>query len=401
LSIARRLRLPRRIVVALEGEGLANDATALILYRFAVAAVGAGVFSLGHAIGVFAAIVAGEVAWGVAVGWLLLRLRRWVADPSIEILLSILTPFIAYWPPEQLGGSGVLATMATGLYFSWNGPGLISAATRLQGIFFWDVLIYVIEGMVFLITGLQAHHLIAAIGAYPGAQLAASAALVALVVIAARFAWIYPATYLPRRLAPRVWRRRAPTWREPFTMAFIGVRGIVSLAAALAIPTATQAGAPFPHRDLILFLVFCTILVTLVGQGLMLPAVVGWLGLGPVGEGERAAERAEEFSARRRAIATASARLEQLRRRRQLPDAVVRAHRGRSRERLDELERRIGEDARLAGLDDDVERALVLAERQLINAMHRRGEVKDAARRRIERDLDLREAHLANLDGDG
>src|SRR5438105_10085417 len=130
LSIARRLQIPRRILVILEGEGLANDATALILYRFAIAAVSAGIFSFGEAVGMFGAIVAGEIVWGVGVGWLMLRLRRWVGDPLIEITLSLLTPFLAYWPPEHLGGSGVLATVTAGLYISWNGLGLNSSASR-------------------------------------------------------------------------------------------------------------------------------------------------------------------------------------------------------------------------------------------------------------------------------
>src|SRR6202034_2335989 len=166
LAIARKLALPRRILVILEGEGLANDATALILYRFAVVAVSVGAFSVSGAVGIFGAILAGEILWGIGIGWLMLRLRRWVRDPRIEITLSILTPFLAFWPPEQLGGSGVLATVTTGLYFSWNRPRLISAATRLQGIFFWDLLIYLIEGMVFLITGLQARALFPGIASY-------------------------------------------------------------------------------------------------------------------------------------------------------------------------------------------------------------------------------------------
>ena len=138
LSILRRMQLPRRILVVLEGEGLANDATALILYRFAVAAVSVGAFSFGQATVTFAAIIVGEILWGVGVGWLMLRLRRWVHNPPVEITLSVLTPFLAYWPPEHLGGSGVLATVTAGLYISWNGLRLISAATRLQGIFFWS-----------------------------------------------------------------------------------------------------------------------------------------------------------------------------------------------------------------------------------------------------------------------
>ena len=166
LSILRRMQLPRRILVVLEGEGLANDATALILYRFAVAAVSAGVFSFGQAAGTFVAIVVGEILWGIGVGWLMLRLRRWVRNPPVEITLSILTPFLAYWPPEHLGGSGVLATVTAGLYISWNGLRLISAATRLQGIFFWSFFIYLVEGLVFLATGLQARTLMARIEHY-------------------------------------------------------------------------------------------------------------------------------------------------------------------------------------------------------------------------------------------
>src|SRR6202045_761421 len=163
LSVARRMRLPQRILVILEGEGLANDATALILYRFAIVAVSAGAFSFGNAAGEFVVILVGELLWGIAVGWLMLRLRRWVADAQIEIVLSILKPYVAYWPPEYLGGSGVLATVVAGLYVSWNGLSMISAATRLQGIFFWDVLVYLIEGMVFLMTGLQARNTIMAL----------------------------------------------------------------------------------------------------------------------------------------------------------------------------------------------------------------------------------------------
>ncbi len=401
LSIARGMQLPRRILVILEGEGLANDATALILYRLAAAAVSIGVFSLGHAVITFAAIVAGEILWGIGVGWVMLRLRRWVDDPRVEILLSLLTPFIAYLPPEQLGGSGVLATVTAGLYISWNGLRLISAATRLQGIFFWDFLIYLVEGMVFLITGLQARAVLLGVASYPASVLLLSGLLICGVVIVARFVWIYPATYLPRWLIPAIGRNDpAPSWHTPFAISFTGVRGIVSLAAALAIPLQILDGRAFPDRDLILFLTFLVILVTLVGQGLLLPTVIRALGLANAGRREQHAVATEEFQARSHAVAAATARLQQLAVEQSLPKGVVAPLQAGLSDRLNNLEHRIdGRDGqrRLVELYDDVELALIATERRVVNDLYRDGKLKDEARRRIERELDLREAALENL----
>ena len=398
LSIARRMEIPRRIIVILEGEGLANDATALILYRFAVGAVSLGVFSFGQAAGMFAAIVAGELLWGVGVGWLVLRLRRWVNDPLIEIMLSLLTPFVAFWPPVHLGGSGVLATLAAGLYTSWNGPRLISPATRLQGVFFWEFFTYVIEGMVFLITGLQARTVIGRISHYPLSQLALSVAVITAVVIVARFVWVFPATYLPRWLFPPVRKKDpSPPWQWPFVLAFTGVRGIVSLAAALAIPIVTTAGQPFPYRDLILFLTFSVILITLVGQGLLLPWVIRVLGLQHAGRKERESNRIDEYQARSEAVQAAIEQLEQLAAERNLSTEVIEAVRTQHRDRLVHFEDRDDGDHKSHGdLHDEVERLLIAAERTRINDLFRSGKLKDEARRRIERELDLREAHLSS-----
>src|SRR5580700_5001265 len=377
LSIARRLQVPRRLLVILEGEGLANDATALVLYRFAVAAVSFGAFSFSRAVGMFAVIVVGEILWGIGVGWLMLRLRRWVGDPRIEITLSILTPFLAYWPPQELGGSGVLATVTAGLYISWNGLRLISAATRLQGVFFWRFLIYLIEGMVFLVTGLQARSLIAGSSSYSTSELAISAAVVCAVVIAARFVWMYPATYIPRWLSPGLARRDpSPPWQWPFALAFTGVRGIVSLAAALAIPLVTERGQPFPHRDLILILTFAVILVTLVGQGLLLPTVMRALGLANAGRREHAAERRQEFAARRKAIEAAEQRLEALRRERDLPPDIVHPLRSRLADRLNYVGNKSDGDSdheKLGRLDDDIKLELLSAERDTVNELYRSG----------------------------
>jgi NhaP-type Na+/H+ and K+/H+ antiporter len=216
-----------------------------------------------------------------------------------------------------------------------------------------------------------------------------------------RFVWMYPAIYLPRWLFPPIRRRDpSPPWQWPFVLAFAGVRGIVSLAAALAIPITTENGQPFPQRNLILFVTFSVILVTLLGQGLLLPSVVRWLGLVRTGRRERHADRAEEFKARRQAIETAIERLDQLAAERELPEDIVRPLRARQHQRLKRVEHRsAGDDGhkRLMQDGDEIEYLLIAAERDLINDLYRRGELKDEARRRIERELDLRDAHLTSV----
>ena len=400
LAIARRMHIPRRILVVLEGEGLANDATALILYRFAVAAVSLGTFSFSAAIGTFCVIVVGEIMWGIGVGWAMLRIRRWVEDTPVEITLLLLTPFVSYWPPEYLGGSGVLATVTAGLYVSWNGPNLISASTRLQGIFVGEFVMYLIEGMIFLITGLQARTLGPTMHGYSLVELASSALVVCVVLIAARFAWTYPAVYLPRLLFPAIRRRDpSPPWQWAFVLSFTGVRGIVSLAAALAIPFTVASGQLFPQRDLILFITFVVILVTLVVQGLMLPMVIRALGLAETGRSEHARDRRQEHEARLEAVEAALERLDQLGRERALTDEVLRPIRAAHRERLQHVRHHAdGDDGhrRLTDLHEEIEAALLAAERQRVNELYREGKLIDETRRKIERELDLREAQLAN-----
>jgi monovalent cation/hydrogen antiporter len=383
-------------LLVLEGEGLANDATALILYRFAVVAVSTGLFSFGQAVGTFAAIVVGEIIWGVAVGWLSLRLRRWAREPRVEITLSLMTPYIAYWIPEHLGGSGVLATVAAGLYVSWRGPLLIPSATRLQGIFFWDLIIYLIEGFVFLVVGLQARTLLARIEAYSLRDLAVAVALTTVIVIVARFVWVFPAVYLPRWLIPPLARRDpSPPWEQAFVLAFVGVRGVVSLAAALAIPFLTAGGQVFPHRDLILFVTFGVIVVTLVGQGLMLPTVIRWLGLARDADTERGNEQAAELAARQDAIATAHRRMEELLASREVPAEVAELLRLRHDHRRRQL---VGDELRetVAELKLD----LLRVEREFLFQLLREGRITDEARRRLERELDLEEAAIISRRGE-
>jgi CPA1 family monovalent cation:H+ antiporter len=379
----------------LEGEGLANDATALILYRFAVAAVSTGLFSFGQAAATFALIVVGEISYGVGIGWLSLRLRRWARDPHIEITLSLMTPYAAFWLPEHLGGSGVLATVAAGLFVSWNGPLLIPAATRLQGIFFWDLIIYLLEGIVFLVTGLQARTLLDRMDAFSLRDLAVAVLLIVAVVIVARFIWVYPAVYLPRWLSPSLARRDpSPPWQWVFILAFVGVRGVVSLAAALAIPLATAAGAAFPHRDLILFITFGVIIVTLVGQGLLLPSVVSRLGLARDSAEERRREHAAELSARSDALKAARNRLDQLAEDTTSPD-VLAALRARHDFREGWLPKNTPDGLESISIAADLRMELIEAEREYIYRLLQEGKITDEARRHIERELDLEEASIA------
>jgi CPA1 family monovalent cation:H+ antiporter len=402
LAIARRLALPRRLVVVLEGEGLANDATALILYRFAVIAVSLGTFSPVEASGTFAAIVVCEIIYGLGVGWLSLRLRKWAHEPRVEITLSLMTPYLAYWVPEHFGGSGVLATVACGLYVSWTGPRLIPSSTRLQGIFFWDLLVYLIEGFVFLLTGLQARTFIDQTHGFSLRDLLLATIWVTLVTIAARFIWVFPATYLPRWLSPKLAKRDpSPPWQAPFFLSFTGVRGVVSLAAALAIPYTIANGDAFPHRDMILAVTFGVIIITLVGQGMMLPFVVKWLGLHLLGKQEHKDEIKAELRARQAALKQVRKRLEKAIKHCGLPRDAIEHLRTRNQSRLQILPTNLTE-----GLDHmrqtaRIKTELIEAERDFIYKLLQDGKITDEARRRIEYELDLEEASVANRGKDG
>lgn len=394
LALARRLGLPRRLLVVLEGEGLANDATALILYRFAVIAVTTGAFSLPEAAGSFVAIIAGEIIYGIGIGFLSLRLRQGARDPRVEITLSLMTPYLAYWAPHYLGGSGVLATVAAGLYVSWNGPLLIPSATRLQGIFFWDLLIYLIEGFVFLITGLQARTLFEQIGYTPLHDILLGIGVTTTICVVARFLWVFPLTYLPRFLFPAA-RRRYPNlhWRIPFMISFVGVRGVVSLAAALALPL-TAGDAPFPYRNAILAIAFGVIVVTLVGQGLVLPAVARWLRLPEQASRERQEEQEAELRARHQAIEVAERRLTTLAVEQNLQHAVVATLTARNHQRTLPIPKTLADGFETAAASARYRLELIKVEREYLHQLLRDGEITDESRRRVERELDLEEASI-------
>ena len=272
ITILRRLGVPRRMVTVLEGESLVNDATALVAYRLAVAAVVAGSFSLWQAGLRFVAGAVGGVAIGLAVGWLIAEAFRRIEDPMVKIVLSVVAGYAAFLPADRLGLSGVLAAVAAGLYLGWRAPELASPATRLLGVSFWEVLVYLLNAVLFVLVGLQLHPILGELSGSSVAVLVGQAALISAVVIAVRIGWGFTVTYLIRALDRRpAQRTRRASARERLVAGWSGMRGAVSLAAALALPLTTSAGQAFPQRNLIIFMTFGVILATLVLQGVSLP----------------------------------------------------------------------------------------------------------------------------------
>ena len=389
MALLRSMRLPRRIVTVLEGESLVNDATALVTLAFAINAVASGTFSLVSAASEFLVIVVGEISFGIAVGWAMLRLRHLASDARAEVMLALITPFLSFWPPHLLGGSGVVACVAAGLYVSWNGRRLIRPDTRLQGYFIWDLLTWAIEALVFLLTGLQARSVVAGLAGDGLNRALIAAATVTLTVIVVRFIWVYPATYLPRLLMPTVCASDPPPdWRMPFLVSFTGLRGAVSLIGALLIPVFI-AGKPFPDRDVVLFATYAVIVVTIVGLGLSLRPVVHLLGLGEAGADEFADNRRDEREVRLEALDAVLQRLDGASDR--TAEALRRAYADR-RARIAKSETSPSPPDTVAGCA--LQLRLIDAERESIAISYEQNRITDEARRRIERELDLEEARV-------
>ena len=397
-AVAQRLGLPRRVVTILEGESLLNDATALVAYRLAVAAVVTGTFSAGEAIPRFFYPAIGGTVIGLAIAWLAIEIRARLHDPPVEVTVSLLTPYAAYLSAEALGLSGVLAAVAAGLYTSWHGPVRIAPNTRLLIRATWGVLLFILNGLVFILIGLQLRGVLDRLDGQPLADLLVQAVVISLAVIVLRFIWVFPATYLPRYFFRRI-RERDPylPWRAVVIVAWAGMRGVVSLAAALALPLVTASGDPFPERDRIVFLTFGVILATLVVQGLSLPPLIRWLRLGPDTAGET-----EESKARLKAALAGIARLEELAAETWTSDDVVDHLRAHYQERAHRFK------VRFKGSDHDdhgdhesdaeayrrLQRELLAAERAAIIQLRNEGYINDEVLRRIEREIDLAAVRL-------
>jgi CPA1 family monovalent cation:H+ antiporter len=397
--VFERLRVPRRIVTVVSDESLVNDAVSLVIYRMAAAAVVGESISLGEAGLQLVLVSAGGVAVGMAVGWLMARLLERIEDAPVEITLSLLTPFMAYLPAEAIGASGVLAVVALGVYLGRQAPRMRTAGTRVRASAFWGVLVFLLNGVLFVLVGLQLRAILAALS-LPFGTLALYGGFVSLVCVLARFAWVFPAVYLPRAVSSRLRRRDpAPPWSHAVLVGWGGIRGGLSLTAALAIPFVTRSGAPFPHRSLIIFLTFSVILITLVVQGLTLPALIRVLKIRTDSSPVR-----EENKARLAIARAALARLEKLTAAGDVPprlgEFLREEHEYRARRFSDLLRNDTGDPHEVpAEVYQRVQHALVTAERETLIGLRDRGEITDETFRSVERLLDFAELRIVPEEG--
>jgi Na+/H+ antiporter len=412
-AVAQRLGVPRRIVTILEGESLVNDATGIVAYRVAVAAVVTGAFSIWEAGLQFVVGAAGGIAAGFAVGWLVIWARRHLSeDPSVQNIVSLLTPFVAYlaaeelphsvWEmlhelfgvPGELYFSGVLAVVTTGLYLGRKGPYIISSGTRLQGYATWELITFLLNGLIFILIGLQLRSVVGGLGEFTAGEIISYAVLVSVTVILVRIIWVFPATYVPRWAFRRIRERDpSPPWRSVSVVAWTGMRGVISLAAALALPLQTAEGVAFPARDLIIFLTFCVILATLVVQGLSLPVLIRALGLEDDHIGDK-----EETHGRIQVAEAALQRLDELVEEDWVREDTTERVRGLYTYRRNRFATRFdGEPEGVEERSAAYQRLMVellAAQRLRLVTLRDEGSIGDEIMHRIERDLDLEESRL-------
>ena len=395
-TILRRLGVPRRVITVVEGENLTNDWTALVAYKFAVAAVLTGSFSLASAGPRFLLTGVGGVAVGVVAGIAVAALRRRLEDPLTEITISLLTAYAAYLPAEALGFSGVLAAVTVGVWLGWQASELTTHTTRLQLNAIWETLQFLLNALLFVLIGLQLPVALEGLVQSP-MSLLGYGALIGVTVIAVRLVWVFGLAALPRQLSRVRTGQPLTALDQVSVVAWAGMRGAVSLAAALAIPLETDAGAPFPARDLIIFLTFATILATLVFQGVTMPALIRGLGIEDDG-----LDHDEELAARLEIAFAAIDRIESL----AGEDWVEQQTVERTRPLFEYRRRRFS--SRIDGEDSDDEfdyesrsasytrfmAEVIGAQRQTLRTLRDDGRISDEVRRRVEYDLDLEQERL-------
>src|SRR5881397_321835 len=393
LAVTQNLRVPRRIIVILEGESLVNDATAFIAFRFAVAAVMTGAFSLGQASLQFLLVATGGICVGLAVGWLATQLQKRLDDPPVQTMFSLLTPYVAYFSGERLHVSGILAVVIAGIYYGWRAPRILSGRMRLQALPVWEMVTFILNGVLFMLIGLQLPHVSAALAPGMVTRVAELAILFVLVIVLVRFLWVFGATYLPRLLSPTFRRKNPAPWKQTALIAWTGMRGADSLAGGLAIPFLLPNGEPFPGRNLILLLTFCVIFATLLLQGLALTPLVRWLGV----VDDHVTEK-EERLARLKANEAALARLEEIASLNRARPKTIERLRSEYEDRIRQLRSEAPDEEsvrRLFSEDfEELAREVLQTERDTVIELRNEEAINDQALRRIQRDIDLAEARL-------
>ncbi len=393
LSVTQNLRVPRKIIVILEGESLVNDATAFIAFRFAVAAVMTGGFSLGEASGRFLVVALGGIAAGIAVGWLASQVQKRLDDPPVQTMLSLLTPYVAYFTAERFHVSGILAVVIAGIYYGWRAPRILTGRMRLQALPVWEMVSFILNGVLFVLIGLQLPQVIRALPPGSAGGVIKMSFLVVLVMILVRVVWMFVTGYVPRLLSRKLSRKRQIPWQQTALISWIGMRGAGSLAGALAIPFLLPNGEPFPGRDLILLLTFCVILGTLLFQGLPLTPLIKWLRL----TDDHLTEK-EERLARLKANEAALARLDELESLDSTNPEILQRLRAEYCDRIRQLRLDTSDEevvSRLFSADfEKLAREILRTERETVLALRNEESINDHALRRIQRDIDLAEARL-------
>lgn len=394
IAITHHLRVPRRLVTILEGESLVNDTTAFVAYRFAIAAVVTGSFSLGHAGLRFLLVGLGGTLVGIGFGWLATAIQRRLDEPSVQTTVSLLTPFVCYLAAERAGTSGVLAVVVCGLYYGWRAPEFASSRFRLRALPVWEMVQFLLNGIIFILIGLQLPDVVGALAGRSLGEVIWLAAVILVPVIVLRIAWLILMTHLPQYVSGALrGEHSAQSWRQAILIGWTGMRGVDSLAAALAVPLVVSSGAPFPDRDLIFFLTFAVIFGTLVLQGLTLSPVIRWLGV----VDDRLWE-VEERKARLTANQAALARVQELARRPEADRSAVQRLAAEYEDRISQLENHSIDENASDGLYSPAFEQISLealeAERRTILELRNRRVINDETLRRIQRDIDLAETRL-------
>lgn len=403
ISIAKRLGLPQRIVDIIDGESLVNDATGLLALEFAVAMLVEGRTPTAEAISVrLVYVIVVGMGVGLALAWVVDHFERHIDDAPIEITISVLVPYASYLAAESLRASGVLAVVACGLYLSRRSARLFSPGVRIQTYAVWNSLTFVLNGLVFVLIGLQLPSVMAGIKEHSVSRLLVYGALFSALVIVLRLIWTFPGAYLPYLIRRGILGRSEalPSARQTFVVGWTGMRGVIALAAALSLPVALADGSPFPQRNLIVFLTFCVILVTLVLQGLALPALVRALGLAGAGAGAK--RKWEE--ARRIVLKSALDFLEKSRQKSRSDSTGVYDDLAQYyRRRLAMLTREGNDpDANPAYLTRfrNLHMQALRIERQTAVRLRNEGHISDEVLRQVERELDLTETRLHATTGE-